>query len=46
MDMPTTQRGRELLSGSQRFARKPGWLARITAPGFGKSDLLPRLNLP
>lgn len=36
MDMPTTQRGRELLSGSQRFARKPGWLARITAPGFGK----------
>ena len=36
MDMPTTQRGRELLSGSQRFARKPGLLARITAPGFGK----------
>ena len=36
MDMPTAQRGRELLSGSQRFARKPGWLARITAPGFGK----------
>ncbi len=36
MHMPTTQRGRELLSGSQRFARKPGWFARITSPGFGK----------
>jgi cyclopropane-fatty-acyl-phospholipid synthase len=36
MDMPTTRRGRELLSGSQRFARKPGWFARAIAPGFGK----------
>ncbi len=36
MDMPTTARGHELLSGSQRFARKPGLFARAFAPGFGK----------
>ncbi len=36
MDMQTTSRGRELISGSQRFARKPGWFARAIAPGFEK----------
>ena len=36
MDMQTSQRGRELVEGSKPFARKPGWLARLVAPGFGK----------
>ena len=36
MDMQTTQRGRELVSGSLRFARRPGWFARAIAPGFEK----------
>ena len=36
MHMPTTPRGSHLLSGSQRFARKPGLLARLIAPGFAK----------
>lgn len=36
MDMPTSQRGRELVEGSRPFARKPGWLARLIAPGFRK----------
>ncbi|WP_324827235.1 cyclopropane-fatty-acyl-phospholipid synthase family protein [Qipengyuania zhejiangensis] len=37
MDMQTTKpRGRELIEGAQRFARKPGVLARLVAPGFGK----------
>jgi cyclopropane-fatty-acyl-phospholipid synthase len=34
--MQTTSRGRALVSGSQRFARRPGWLARITSPAMGK----------
>ncbi len=36
MDMPTSQRGRDLVEGSKPFARKPGWLARLIAPGFSK----------
>ena len=36
MDMPTSQRGRDLLDGAKPFARKPGFLARLVAPGFGK----------
>ncbi|MFA6218578.1 MAG: cyclopropane-fatty-acyl-phospholipid synthase family protein [Erythrobacter sp.] len=37
MDMPTTTpRGRDLVQGAQRFARKPGLFARLVAPGFGK----------
>lgn len=37
MDMQTTKpRGRELLQGAQRFARKPGLFARLVAPGFSK----------
>ncbi|QYJ06218.1 SAM-dependent methyltransferase [Qipengyuania flava] len=36
MDMQTTPRGRALISGSQRFARKPGWFARMTSPAMGK----------
>ncbi len=36
MDMHTGQRGRDLIEGSKIFARKPGWLARLIAPGFGK----------
>lgn len=34
MDTYTGQRGRELIEGSKAFARKPGWLARLIAPGF------------
>lgn len=36
MDMPTSQRGRDLVEGSKPFGRKPGWLARLIAPGFGR----------
>ncbi|MEX0342768.1 MAG: class I SAM-dependent methyltransferase, partial [Erythrobacter sp.] len=36
MDMPTTSRGHELLGGARRFARRPGLLARLFAPGFGR----------
>ena len=40
MDMPTSragkQRGERLTSGAQRFARKPGLVARLVAPGFTK----------
>ncbi|MXO50366.1 methyltransferase domain-containing protein [Erythrobacter gaetbuli] len=36
MDMPTSQRGRDLIEGARPFARKPGLLARLVAPGFGK----------
>ncbi|MXO95566.1 methyltransferase domain-containing protein [Erythrobacter aquimaris] len=36
MDMPTSQRGRNLVEGAKPFARKPGFLARLVAPGFGK----------
>jgi len=51
MDMQTTRgnntthrpdRGYGLLEGAQRFARKPGWLARLTAPALGK--LLDRID--
>tara|TARA_R110002072_G_scaffold81181_9_gene186093 strand:+ start:6392 stop:7690 length:1299 start_codon:yes stop_codon:yes gene_type:complete len=35
-------RGQELLDGAQRFARRPGWLARLTAPALGK--LLDRID--
>lgn len=36
MDLPTSSRGDDLLAGAQRFARKPGLLARAIAPGFGR----------
>lgn len=36
MDGAAARRGRDLLDGAQRFARKPGLLARLTAPGFSK----------
>ena len=43
MDMPTSQpsrsdgeRARQLTSGAQRFARRPGLMARMVAPGFAK----------
>jgi cyclopropane-fatty-acyl-phospholipid synthase len=37
MDMQTSPpRGRDLLQGAERFARKPGFFARLVAPGFGK----------
>ena len=36
MDAITTRRGRELVAGGNRFARKPGLIARMIAPGFGK----------
>ncbi|MBA4764971.1 SAM-dependent methyltransferase [Qipengyuania huizhouensis] len=36
MDMQASQRGRDLVEGSKPFARKPGWLARLIAPGFRK----------
>ncbi len=36
MDTPMTPRGHALLTGGQRFARKPGLFARLIAPGFGK----------
>lgn len=36
MDMQTSQRGRDLIQGSKAFARKPGLIARLVAPGFGK----------
>ncbi|MEC7400349.1 MAG: class I SAM-dependent methyltransferase, partial [Pseudomonadota bacterium] len=40
MDMPTSragqQRGERLTSGAQRFARRPGLVARLVAPGFAK----------
>ncbi len=36
MDAVTTIRGRELLEGSRRFAREPGLLARVLAPGLEK----------
>jgi cyclopropane-fatty-acyl-phospholipid synthase len=35
-------RGRDLLQGAQRFARKPGLLARLCAPALGK--LLDRID--
>ncbi|HEU4820785.1 MAG TPA: cyclopropane-fatty-acyl-phospholipid synthase family protein [Qipengyuania sp.] len=34
MDAITTRRGLPLMEGAQRFAREPGWLARLLAPGF------------
>ena len=34
MDAVTRRRGRPLLDGAQRFAREPGWFARLLAPGF------------
>ena len=36
MTMPTSPRGRDLIEGSFNFARRPGMLARLVAPGFGK----------
>ena len=36
MTMQTIQRGEELRGGAQRFARKPGLMARLIAPGFEK----------
>ncbi|MBO6526196.1 cyclopropane-fatty-acyl-phospholipid synthase family protein [Erythrobacter sp.] len=36
MEMQTSQRGRDLLDRARSFARKPGLLARLFAPGFGK----------
>jgi cyclopropane-fatty-acyl-phospholipid synthase len=37
-----SERGLELLQGAQRFARKPGLLARLTAPTLGR--LLDRID--
>ncbi len=34
--MRTGQRGRDLLDGAKSFARKPGMVARLIAPGFDK----------
>ena len=36
MDAVTTHRGRELIAASERFAREPGLLARMIAPGLEK----------
>ena len=36
MDAITTVRGRELMLGARRFAREPGLLARLLAPGLEK----------
>ena len=36
MDAMTTIRGRGLIESGRRFARKPGLLARLVAPGFAK----------
>ncbi len=36
MDAMVTGRGRELIEGGRRFALRPGLLARLVAPGFGK----------
>ena len=36
MDAITTRRGRELITGGARFARRPGLVARIIAPGLEK----------
>ena len=36
MDAVTTGRGQQLVAGGNRFARKPGLMARMIAPGFGK----------
>ena len=42
MDAVTTVRGRPLLDGAQRFAREPGLVARLIAPGF--SRILDRID--
>ena len=36
MDAVTTIRGRDLIESGRRFARKPGFLARLVAPRFAK----------
>ena len=36
MDTLASQRGRTLIEGAKPFARKPGWLARLLAPGLDK----------
>ena len=36
MDTLASQRGRTLIEGAKPFARKPGWLARLLAPGIDK----------
>ena len=36
MDAITTIRGRDLIEGGRRFARKPGMLARLVVPRFAK----------
>ena len=36
MDAMTTIRGRDLIESGRRFARKPGFLARLMAPRFAK----------
>lgn len=36
MDAVTTARGRDLIEGAARFARRPGRLARLIAPGFAQ----------
>lgn len=36
MNAVTTMRGRELMLGARRFAREPGLLARLLAPGLEK----------
>ena len=36
MEIQASQRGRTLIEGAKPFARKPGWLARLFAPGIEK----------
>lgn len=36
METLASQRGRTLIEGAKPFARKPGWLARLFAPGIDK----------
>ena len=36
MDMQTSQRGRDLVDAAKPFARKPGLIARLVAPGVEK----------
>ena len=43
MDAITTVRGRELIDGGRRFARRPGLVARLMAPGLEK--VLARIDL-
>ncbi|MDG6078306.1 class I SAM-dependent methyltransferase [Erythrobacter litoralis] len=43
MDMPVSDRGRDLRASARRFARKPSVFARLIAPGFSK--IIDRIDL-